>query len=58
MAIFFLQGGLKAVIWTDVILFVMMFGTTTMILVMGSIKAGGFAELWQFNKEKGRLDLA
>ena len=51
------KGGLKAVIYTDVIMFVVMFSTTLMVLIMGSIKAGGFARVWQFNRDMGRLDL-
>ncbi|XP_072031595.1 sodium-dependent multivitamin transporter-like [Amphiura filiformis] len=51
------MGGLKAVIWTDVIMFFVMFGTTIMVLIMGSIRAGGFSYVWQFNKEHGRLNL-
>ncbi|XP_072017033.1 sodium-coupled monocarboxylate transporter 1-like [Amphiura filiformis] len=50
-------GGMKAVIWTDVIMFCVMFATTLMVIIMGTIKAGGFAYVWEFNHEEDRLDI-
>ncbi|XP_071963065.1 putative sodium-dependent multivitamin transporter [Antedon mediterranea] len=50
-------GGMKAVIWTDVIMFVVIFGTTVMVIVTGVVKAGGVGHVWETNKEAGRLDL-
>ena len=48
---------MKAVIWTDVIMFCVMFSTMIMVLVMGCIEAGGFTYVWEFNKEQDRLDI-
>ena len=48
---------MKAVIWTDVIMFVVMFATTISVIVLGSMEAGGFARVWEFNKDAGRLDV-
>ena len=53
----FIQGGMKAVIWTDVIMFCVMFATTLMVIIMGTIKAGGFNYVWDFNHDEGRLDV-
>ncbi|XP_033125947.1 sodium-coupled monocarboxylate transporter 1-like [Anneissia japonica] len=50
-------GGMKAVIWTDVIMFVVIFGTTLMVIITGVMKAGGVAHVWETNKEDDRLDL-
>ena len=48
---------MKAVIWTDVIMFCVMFATTLMVIIMGTIEAGGFAHVWEFNHDQGRLDI-
>lgn len=47
---------MKAVVWTDTIQTVIMVGALTVVLVMGTINAGGFAEVWKKNKEGGRID--
>lgn len=41
-----LQGGLKAVIWTDVFQTVVMFAGQLAVIVVGASQAGGIAEVW------------
>ncbi len=48
-------GGIQAVIWTDVLQFIVLFGGGIFILWFLSAKAGGFAELWQSASEAGKL---
>ncbi|XP_072031409.1 sodium-coupled monocarboxylate transporter 1-like [Amphiura filiformis] len=50
-------GGMKAVIWTDVFMFVVIEITIILILVMGSIESGGIANVLRINKDAGRLDI-
>lgn len=40
------QGGLKAVIWTDVFQTVVMFAGQLAVIVVGASQAGGIAEVW------------
>ncbi|XP_065172488.1 sodium-coupled monocarboxylate transporter 1-like [Atheta coriaria] len=49
-------GGLKAVVWTDTIQTVVMFGALIVVVVMGTISIGGFAEVWRINDEGERLE--
>ena len=51
-----LQGGIKAVIWTDVFQFVVLFGSLVTILGMGVVQAGGFSYVWHYNYEHERLN--
>lgn len=41
------QGGLKAVIWTDVFQTVVMFAGQLAVIVVGASQAGGIAEVWR-----------
>lgn len=41
------QGGLKAVIWTDVFQTVVMFSGQTAVIVVGASQAGGMGEVWR-----------
>lgn len=68
-----MQGGIKAVIWTDALqAFVMFAGlivvvikvsscflerTVIFVFVQGTYEAGGVAEVWRINRENGRLEL-
>lgn len=49
-----LQGGLKAVVWTDVIQTVAMFGSLLVVAIKGTIDVGGsevvFTEAWKSNR--------
>ncbi|XP_071449636.1 sodium-coupled monocarboxylate transporter 2-like [Hetaerina americana] len=49
-------GGLKAVVWTDTLQTVIMFGGVIIILVVGTQRAGGLAEVWARNEESGRVE--
>lgn len=42
-----MQGGLKAVIWTDVFQTVVMFAGQLAVIVVGTSQAGGIGEVWR-----------
>ncbi|XP_071962458.1 sodium-dependent multivitamin transporter-like [Antedon mediterranea] len=50
-------GGMKAVIWTDVFMFLVIFGTTMLVVIVGTLKAGGIDHVIESNMDAGRLDL-
>lgn len=50
-----LQGGLKAVIWTDVFQTVVMFAGQLAVIIVGVQKAGGLSEVWRKVMEGGRF---
>ncbi len=41
-------GGIKAVIWTDVFQFIVLFGSLVTITIMGIIQAGGMKYVWDY----------
>ena len=49
------QGGLKAVIWTDVFQTVVMFAGQLAVIVVGIQKTGGPAEVWRRAVEGNRI---
>lgn len=49
-------GGLKAVIWTDVFQFIVMYAGFFAVIARGTIKIGGVSRTWEIAKEKGRLN--
>jgi len=49
-------GGLKAVIWTDVIQTVVMLSGFFAVIIQGSINLGGFGNIWRAAEEGGRID--
>ncbi|XP_054745200.1 sodium-coupled monocarboxylate transporter 1 isoform X1 [Anastrepha obliqua] len=49
-------GGLKAVIWTDVIQSFIMYGSILAICIKGTLDIGGLDVVWQRNIESGRLN--
>ncbi|KAF5303091.1 hypothetical protein FQR65_LT08422 [Abscondita terminalis] len=49
-------GGLKAVVWTDTVQMVVMTAALIVVLVMGTISVGGFAEVWRRSDLGGRLE--
>lgn len=51
-----IQGGLKAVVWTDVVQTLIMFGAMVLIIVKGTIDVGGFGVVYQKAKESGRIE--
>ncbi|KAH8313671.1 hypothetical protein KR067_009995 [Drosophila pandora] len=50
-------GGIKAVVWTDVIQAAIMMFSVILVGVMGAIRVGGFSEVFRIAGEGGRLDV-
>ncbi|KRF83045.1 sodium-coupled monocarboxylate transporter 1 isoform X3 [Drosophila virilis] len=50
-------GGIKGVVWTDVVQSVIMYGSLVIIMIKGTLDLGGFGVVWQRNLEGGRLNL-
>lgn len=48
-------GGLKAVIWTDTVQFLMMNGSILLIIILGIVNEGGIFKIWQIAEESGRI---
>lgn len=50
-------GGLKAVVWTDVVQITIMYGTLLLIAIKGTINVGGISEVFEKNIESGRFEI-
>lgn len=50
-------SGLKAVLWTDVLLVGVMFSSLVVITAAGTYQAGGYEQVYQYVTEGGRLEL-
>lgn len=50
-------GGLKAVVWTDTVQFVVTVGALFTVCVIGVQEVGGLERIWQISKEGKRLDI-
>ncbi|XP_060517848.1 sodium-coupled monocarboxylate transporter 1-like [Cylas formicarius] len=50
------MGGIKAVVWTDVIQIVIMFGATFLVAAKGTIDVGGLESLVHRNLDSGRIE--
>lgn len=50
-----LQGGLKAVIWTDVFQTIVMFAGQLAVIIVGTHQAGGIAEVWRKAQNGSRI---
>ncbi|XP_058058120.1 sodium-coupled monocarboxylate transporter 1-like [Anopheles bellator] len=48
-------GGLRAVVWTDTLQFVLMVGACIAVIALGTVSVGGFAEVWQAAERGKRL---
>lgn len=48
-------GGLKAVVWTDFLQFVIMVASIVAVIFLGIDRAGGWANVWRTADEGGRL---
>ncbi|XP_067679036.1 sodium-coupled monocarboxylate transporter 2-like [Haliotis asinina] len=48
-------GGLKAVMWTDVMQLTLMVAGMLMVIIKGTLDAGGIAEVWGRASDTGRL---
>ena len=49
-------GGIKAVVWTDVIQIVIMYGVMILIIVKGTMNVGGLGVVIERNLESGRFE--
>ena len=52
--LFFHQGGLKAVVWTDVFQSAVMVGGLITVAVIGSVEVGGLSKVWEINQRFNR----
>jgi sodium-coupled monocarboxylate transporter 8/12 len=50
------QGGIKAVMWTDAFQIIMMFAGLIAVLIQGSVDMGGFGNIWQVMVDRNRTD--
>ena len=48
------QGGLKAVVWTDVFQSAVMVGGLITVAVIGSVEVGGLSKVWEINERFNR----
>jgi sodium-dependent multivitamin transporter 6 len=55
MLFFSLQGGLKAVIWTDVFQTLVMFLGQLAVIIVGSAKVGGLGRVWDVASQHGLI---
>jgi Na+/proline symporter len=51
-----LQGGLRAVVWTDALQAVLMFVSQLIVLYLGAQKLGGWANVWEINNQGQRIE--
>lgn len=54
---FFLKGGLKAVVWTDAIQSLFTVGSISMVIILGLIQVGGVANVIKANYDGDRIEL-
>lgn len=50
------QGGLKAVIWTDVLQMVIMLAGFIAVIARGAVIQGGLSKIWEDAGQGGRLE--
>lgn len=50
------QGGLKAVVWTDVVQTFVMFGAMFLVIFKGTADVGGFNVVWSRALSSGRIE--
>jgi Na+/proline symporter len=51
------QGGIKAVMWTDVFQAICMFGSFLAIIIKGNYDAGGHRKVFDLNYEMNRIEI-
>lgn len=56
IGVFILQGGLKAVVWTDVFQSVIMLAGLVIVAITGSMQVGGLQNVWEINQKHGRIN--
>ena len=50
------QGGLKAVVWTDVFQSIVMIAGLIAVAVSGTYQVGGVKKVWEINEKYDRLN--
>ncbi|MCL4130426.1 UNVERIFIED_CONTAM: hypothetical protein GTU68_022481 [Idotea baltica] len=50
-------GGMKAVLWTDALQTIVMYGSTLFIVIKGAIDEGGFSHVWEVSTRGNRTEL-
>jgi Na+/proline symporter len=50
-----LQGGIKAVVWTDFLQGVVMVVASLVVIVLGVIQVGGMGTVWERSRNGGRI---
>ena len=50
-------AGMKAVMWTDTVQAVCMFGSFLIIVLVGTAAVGGAGEVWDRNYQAGRIEI-
>lgn len=51
-----LQGGLKAVVWTDTLQTMLILLGVSTVSILGTVNVGGLGVVWQRSEEGGRID--
>jgi insulin-like growth factor 2 mRNA-binding protein 1 len=52
----YLQGGLKAVVWTDTLQTFLMFGGVIIVMILGTVNVGGPGVVWERSQQSDRLE--
>ncbi len=52
-----MQGGIKAVVWTDTIQIMLMYGSIITVIVKGVLDVGGLETVWLRNYNSSRIEL-
>ena len=52
-----LQGGIKAVMWTDTFQTIVMFGSFLAVIIKGNNDIGGAKKVFDVNYQGGRIEL-
>lgn len=55
--LFVVKGGIKAVVWTDVLQGGIVLSSVILVGILGTIKTGGVSKVFEYATEGGRLDL-
>lgn len=53
--IYTMLGGIKAVVWTDVLQAFVILASVTLVAILGIVRTGGFMEVWDRAVEGGRI---
>ncbi|KAG8224741.1 hypothetical protein J437_LFUL005310, partial [Ladona fulva] len=50
------QGGIKAVVWTDTLQTLIMFGAMILIVIIGTVSVGGPSNVWNLSLKGNRIE--